>query len=92
MSQRNIQTQQQVQSQQQVQQQTLSAQQVIAVRLTEMSLDALRQRVENECLENPWLEHNAVFRSLPHGVMVAPQILNLLVKVRILVRQPLGVP
>ena len=59
MSQRNIQTQQQVQSQQQVQQQTLSAQQVIAVRLTEMSLDALRQRVENECLENPWLEHKA---------------------------------
>ena len=31
----------------------------------------------------------AVFDSLPHGVMVAPQILNLLVKVRVLMRQPL---
>ena len=30
----------------------------------------------------------AVFDSLPHGVMVAPQILNLLVKVRVLMRQP----
>ena len=59
MSQRNTQTQQAVQTIGQVQTQTLSAQQVIAVRLTEMSLDALRQRVENECLENPWLEHKA---------------------------------
>ncbi len=54
MGQKNIQTQQQTQMQQQVQ--TLSAQHVMAVRLTEMSLDALQQRVENECLENPWLE------------------------------------
>lgn len=56
MSQRNIQTQEALQQQQQVQVQALSAQQVIAVRLTEMSLEALQQRVENECLENPWLE------------------------------------
>ena len=54
MNQVNTQTQEQVQTQQQVQ--TLSAQHVMAVRLTEMSLDALQQRVENECLENPWLE------------------------------------
>ena len=31
----------------------------------------------------------AVFESLPHGVMVAQQILNLLVKVRVLMRQPI---
>lgn len=40
----------------QTQQQNLTAQQVIAVRLTELSLEALEQRVENECMENPWLE------------------------------------
>lgn len=56
-SRRNTQSQQDVQALEQVQTQSLSAQQVIAVRLTEMSLDALRQRIENECLENPWLEH-----------------------------------
>lgn len=39
-----------------VQQQNLTALQVTAVRLTEMSLEALEHRVENECLENPWLE------------------------------------
>ena len=26
------------------------------VRLTELPIEALRQRIENECLENPWLE------------------------------------
>ena len=31
---------------------------------------------------------SAAFTLLPHGVMVAPQILNLLVKVRVLMRQP----
>ena len=31
----------------------------------------------------------AVFTMLPHGVMVAPQILNLLVMVRVHMRQPL---
>lgn len=37
-------------------QQNLTPQQVLLVRLTEMPLEALQQRVENECLENPWLE------------------------------------
>ena len=46
----------QVQSQQQVQQQVLTPQQVLVVRLMEMPIDALQQRVENECMENPWLE------------------------------------
>lgn len=54
MEQKNIQNQQQ--NQQQVQVQTLAPQQVLFARLTEMPLDALRQRVENECMENPWLE------------------------------------
>ncbi|MCR4591652.1 MAG: RNA polymerase sigma-54 factor, partial [Bacteroidaceae bacterium] len=58
MAQDNKQTQNQVQvqAQQQVQVQTLSPQQVMLVRLTEMPLEALQQRIENECLENPWLE------------------------------------
>ena len=58
MAQDNKQTQQQVQvqAQQQVQQQTLTPQQVMLVRLTEMPIEALQQRIENECLENPWLE------------------------------------
>jgi len=58
MAQDNKQTQQQVQvqAQQQVQVQTLSPQQVMLVRLTEMPIEALQQRIENECLENPWLE------------------------------------
>ena len=54
MKQENIQSQHTVQ--QMVQQQSLTALQVTAVRLTEMSLEALEHRVENECLENPWLE------------------------------------
>lgn len=58
MAQDNKQTQQQVQvqAQQQVQVQTLTPQQVMLVRLTEMPIEALQQRIENECLENPWLE------------------------------------
>lgn len=48
--------QQQQQQQQQVMQQTLSAQQVLVMRLLELPTEALLQRVENECLENPWLE------------------------------------
>lgn len=58
MSQKNLQTQsgQQVQTEQQVQQQQLLPQQVLLVRLTEMPVEALRQRVEQECMENPWLE------------------------------------
>ena len=38
--------------------QTLAPQQVLLARLTELPVDALRQRVENECMENPWLEHS----------------------------------
>lgn len=34
----------------------LTPQQVLVVRLMEMPIDALQQRVENECMENPWLE------------------------------------
>ena len=53
MKQRNEQIQQELLLQ--TQQQNLSAQQVIAIRLTELSLEALEQRVENECMENPFL-------------------------------------
>ena len=54
MKQGNSQIQVQTMTQQQVQ--TLAAQQVLLVRLTEMPLDSLIQRVEVECMENPWLE------------------------------------
>ncbi|MCR5534210.1 MAG: hypothetical protein K6F47_03405, partial [Bacteroidaceae bacterium] len=57
---RQTQNQVQVQAQQQVQVQTLSPQQVMLVRLTEMPIEALQQRIENECLENPWLEKKEV--------------------------------
>lgn len=43
-------------TQEQVQVQNLSPQQVMVARLTELSIEALAHRVENECLENPWLE------------------------------------
>lgn len=50
----------QTQTQQLLQQQQLAAIQVLSARLTELPLEALRQRVENECNENPYLEkeHN----------------------------------
>ncbi len=54
MVQRNLQTQEQTQQQVQVQQ--LLPQQVLLVRLTEMPVEALQHRVEQECIENPWLE------------------------------------
>lgn len=54
MSLKNIQTQEQTQQQVQVQQ--LLPQQVMLVRLMEMPVEALQQRVELECMENPWLE------------------------------------
>lgn len=57
MSLRNIQTQEQTQQQTQVQQ--LLPQQVMLVRLMEMPIEALQQRVELECLENPWLERKS---------------------------------
>ena len=53
---RQTQNQVQVQTEQQVQVQTLTPQQVMLVRLTEMPIEALQQRIDNECLENPWLE------------------------------------
>ena len=61
MKQKNLQTQQQAQAQTQgqVQQQQMLPQQVLLVRLTEMPVEALQQRVELECLENPWLEVEA---------------------------------
>ena len=59
MTQRNLQTQQQAQAQQQVQQQQMLPQHVLFVRLTEMPVEALQQRVEQECMENPWLEKTA---------------------------------
>ena len=34
----------------------LTPQQLLAARLTALSLDELRERVEAECMENPWLE------------------------------------
>ena len=56
MTQKNLQTQQQTQTQGQMQVQQMLPQQVLLVRLTEMPVEALQQRVELECLENPWLE------------------------------------
>ncbi|MCH5168661.1 MAG: RNA polymerase factor sigma-54 [Prevotellaceae bacterium] len=56
MAQKNLQTQEQMQTQQQMQVQQLLPQHVLLVRLTEMPIEALQQRVELECLENPWLE------------------------------------
>lgn len=49
-------TQVQREEQQLLQQQRLSALHVLYVKLLELPNDALQQRVENECLENPWLE------------------------------------
>lgn len=38
------------------QRQQLSAQQVLVAKLTELSVEELRARIETECEENPWLE------------------------------------
>lgn len=38
------------------QRQQLSAQQVLVAKLTELSVEELRARIETECVENPWLE------------------------------------
>ena len=59
MSQKNIQIQEQAQTQGQVQVQQMLPQQVLFVRLTEMPVEVLQQRVEQECMENPWLEVEA---------------------------------
>lgn len=54
MAQHLIQTQTQTQVQEQRLQ--LTPQQLLVARLTALSLDELRERVEAECMENPWLE------------------------------------
>ena len=56
MSQGNIQIQEQAQTQGQVQVQQMLPQQVMLVRLMEMPVETLQHRVEQECMENPWLE------------------------------------
>lgn len=54
MNQKNIQAGTLQQKMEQTQ--SLSPQQVMVARLTEMSVEALKGRIENECQENPWLE------------------------------------
>ena len=71
MIQRNIQEQVQQQAQQQVQVQQMLPQQVLFVRLTEMPAEALQHRVEQECLENPWLEKDTSADSAEGGESVA---------------------
>lgn len=44
------------QSQKLEQRQQLSAQQVLVAKLTELTVEELRARIETECEENPWLE------------------------------------
>ena len=56
MSQKLTQTQTQIQRQTQEQRLWLTPQQLLAAKLTSLSLDELRERVETECIENPWLE------------------------------------
>lgn len=56
MAQKNVQVQTTTQAQQQTQ--LLSPLQVMVARLTEMPLDAVLQKVDSECMENPWLERS----------------------------------
>lgn len=56
MPQKLTQTQTQNQRQTQEQRLWLTPQQLLAAKLTSLSLDELRERVETECIENPWLE------------------------------------
>lgn len=48
------------QTQRQEQRQQLSAQQVLVAKLTELSVEELRARIEMECDTNPWLERKDV--------------------------------
>ncbi len=41
------------------QRQQLSAQQILVAKLTELSVEELRARIETECEENPWLERTS---------------------------------
>ena len=59
MAQTLSQTQTQRQEQRQEQRLQLTPQQLLAARLTALSLDELRERVEEECMENPWLERRS---------------------------------
>ena len=59
MAQTLSQTQTQRQEQRQEQRLQLTPQQLLAARLTALSLDELRERVEAECMENPWLERRS---------------------------------
>lgn len=45
----------------------LTPQQLLAARLTALSLDELRERVEAECMENPWLEKRHTGGSTRHS-------------------------
>lgn len=54
MAQKNVQIQHD--ELQQLQQQTLKGQYVLMLRLLELPVDALVKRIEDECVENPWLE------------------------------------
>ena len=56
MAQTLSQTQTQTQTQTQEQRLQLTPQQLLTAHLTALSLDELRERVEAECMENPWLE------------------------------------
>lgn len=54
MAQKNVQIQQD--ELQQLQQQTLKGQHVLMLKLLELPVGGLVKRIEDECLENPWLE------------------------------------
>lgn len=56
-------TQTQTQTQTQEQRLWLTPQQLLAAKLTSLSLDELRERVEAECMENPWLEKRRTVKS-----------------------------
>lgn len=56
-------TQTQTQRQTQEQRLWLTPQQLLAAKLTSLSLDELRERVEAECMENPWLEKRRTVKS-----------------------------
>lgn len=63
MSQKLTLTQTQTQRQTQEQRLWLTPQQLLAAKLTSLSLDELRERVEAECMENPWLEKRRTVKS-----------------------------
>lgn len=62
---RNSQSQVQTQAQLQQQRQVLSPQQLLVASLVALSAEDLKERVENECLENPWLESKSLAPSAP---------------------------